>query len=88
MLPYFLSAYLKRRNSKIEFKKKEKQFVKIMGISLFKNPYHIQLAMPHSKIRIITREIFSAFFSLKVLISCGSMEIEVKIPAPIPIIWM
>jgi len=88
MLPYFLSAYLKRRNSKIEFNKKEKQFVTIMGISLFKNPYHIQLPMPHSNMRIITREIFSAFFSLKVLISCGSMEIEVNIPAPIPIIWM
>jgi hypothetical protein len=37
---------------------------------------------------IITREIFSAFFSLKDLRSCGSMEIEVNIPAAMPIIWM
>jgi hypothetical protein len=44
--------------------------------------------MPNSNIKIITREIFSAFFSLKVLISCGSMEIEVKMPALIPIIWV
>ncbi len=70
--------------SNMAFIKKEKQLERIIGKSFLKNPYQIQHAMPLIKTRIITREISSAFFSLNVLISCGSIEIAVKMPATMP----
>jgi hypothetical protein len=64
---------------------KEKQFVIIIGMSFFKNPYQVQLPRPINKTINIPSEIPSAFFSRNILTNWGNNDIEVSAPANMPI---
>jgi hypothetical protein len=68
------------------FKESEKRFVTIIGQSPFRNPYHIQRLKPVIRINNIKTETCDAFFSFNILMTWGSMEAPVNIPAVIPTI--
>jgi hypothetical protein len=66
----------------------EKEFVMIIGISFFTIPYQIHIPRPDSNANNISQERSSAFLVRMIFINWGSMEIEVRTPAAIPIyIW-
>lgn len=67
------------------FSSNENELVRMMGQSSRKIPYTTQVATPVIKTKSIHFEISSAFFSLMVLINCGSSELAVQMPAIKPI---
>lgn len=64
----------------------EKELVTMMGMSSRRIPYATQVATPSISTSSMVRDTSSAFFSLIVFTTCGTIELEVSIPATRPMI--
>ena len=67
-------------------KVKEKELVIIIGGAFNIKPYHTQAPFPVAHTKNIKGEISSTFFVFITFTICGMEEIEVSIPAIIPIV--